>query len=93
MRRQILLDADRVSELMFSLEVLASEDDRFIEDLTDAEIVEEAKFLLDKYEPGHGWRHAADLLGENGAEASRAAKRTVRQLERFIGHYGASKGA
>lgn len=88
MQRVILRDAGRLRDLMFCLEDLALEDGRFIEELSDSEIVEEARFLLDKYHPDHGWRHGADLLGENGREAREAARRTVRQLRWFISKYG-----
>lgn len=91
MVRAILRDAGRVTDLMFCLEVFASEDGRLTGDLTDAEIVSEARFLLEKYQPDHGWRHGADLLGENGEEARRAAKRTVGRLEWFISKYTKSR--
>ena len=78
--------ASEIYELAESLENIAHDDGREVGDLTQAEVVAEARYVLSTFHEG-GHANNEDLCGDNGDESRRDASRQVRMLNRFIRKY------
>ena len=87
--RAIIKSALAIDELQNDLENIATDDKKEIDQYTDAEILVEAKYVLEMFLDGTNphWNHE-DLLGENGPEQQKWAQGEVRKLKAFIKKYG-----
>jgi hypothetical protein len=85
MTRKILIDAFKSSELQYNLEEIISKDDKVpIEQIPDATIISEAKYVLEKFTGGIGFEQESDYRGENGPEQKRWAMKEVKALRAFL---------
>ena len=81
--RAIIKTAMSIDELANNLQQISRDDNKAINDYTDAEIVHEAKYILSCFhEAGH--LNNEDFIGENGAEQRKWAVDQVRKLNAFI---------
>ncbi len=80
--RAIIKSAARIHELQNNLEIISIDDKKEIKDLTDAEIVSEAEYVLSCFhESGHA---LCDCLNSDDKETSQSAARQVKALRTFI---------
>ena len=85
--RTIVTHAAKIHELSERMESASNADGIQPEDLTDASILREARWLLEDYcESGHQLNDA--LIGDEGAETKRLAQAEVRALRAFIKRFG-----
>jgi hypothetical protein len=86
--RAIIKSAMAIDELKNDLENIATDDKKEIDQYTDAEILVEAKHVLEMFLDGTNphWNHE-DLQGENGPEQQKWAQGEVRKLQAFIKKY------
>jgi len=86
--RAIIKSALAIDELENSLENISSDDKKEIDQYTDKEIVNEAKYVLEMFLDGTNphWNYE-DLQGENGPEQQKWAQGEVRKLKAFIKKY------
>jgi hypothetical protein len=86
--RAIIKSALAIDELENSLENISSDDNKAIDQYTDKEIVNEAKYVLEMFLDGTNphWNYE-DLQGENGPEQQKWAQGEVRKLNAFIKKY------
>ena len=78
--------AGKISELSYTLDRIADDDGKEVEDYTPEEVLDEAKYVLSCYhEGGHilNWELRGESM-EDGAEDMKNAKREVAKLKRFI---------
>ena len=88
MTRAIIKSAMAISELANSLENISTDDKKQIENYTDAEILQEAKYVLGLFtNPNETHWNAEDLRGENGEAQQKWAMAEVRKLKAFIKKY------
>ena len=81
--RTIVKSAMAIDELANNLQQIARDDNKQINDYTDAEIVHEAKYVLSCFhEDGH--LNNEDYTGENGPDQRKWAVAEVRKLNAFI---------
>ena len=81
--RAIVKSAMAIDELANNLQQISRDDNKAVNDYTDAEIVHEAKYILSCFhEDGH--LNNEDYIGENGEEQHKWAVGQVRQLNAFI---------
>lgn len=81
--RAIVKSAMAIDELANNLQQIARDDNKQINDYTDAEIVHEAKYVLSCFhEDGH--LNNEDYTGENGDEQRKWAVAEIRKLNAFI---------
>ena len=81
--RAIVKSAMAIDELANNLQQISRDDNKAVNDYTDAEIVHEAKYILSCFhEDGH--LNNEDYIGENGAEQQKWAVDQVRKLNAFI---------
>ena len=81
--RAIIKSAMEIDELANTLQQIARDDSKAVNDYTDAEIVHEAKYVLSCFhEDGH--LNNEDYIGENGEEQYKWAVGQVRKLNAFI---------
>jgi len=87
-KQAVLKAALDIDELAYGLEIISSDDKKPVEDYTQAEIVEEARYVLEKFhdELGGHWNNE-DLRGENGPAQQKWARGEVRKLKAFIKKY------
>lgn len=86
MTRLIIKSAMAIDELANTLQQIARDDNKSINDYTDAEIVHEAKYVLSCFhEDGH--LNNEDYTGENGPEQRKLAVSQVRKLNTFINKF------
>jgi hypothetical protein len=84
--RAILKAAVKIRQLHQTLLNISEDDGKEIEDYTDSEIVNEAKYVLSTYfESGH--INNDELNGEYGEEEERLAMQYVRNLRVLIAKY------
>jgi hypothetical protein len=92
MTRAIIKSALEISELANSLDNISTDDNKQIEDYTDAEILHEAKYVLGLFtDPNESHWNAEDLRGENGEAQQEWALSEVRKLKAFIKKYSVKK--
>ena len=85
--RTIVTHAAKIHELSERMDAAANADGIQAEDLTDASILREARWLLEDYcESGHQLNDA--LIGDEGVETKRLAQAEVRALRAFIKRFG-----
>ena len=86
--RAIIKSALAIDELKNDLENIATDDKKEIDQYTDAEILKEAKYVLEMFLDGTNphWNYE-DLQGENGPEQQKWAQGEVRKLKAFIKKY------
>lgn len=84
MKQTVLQKAMKIRELQESLENISHDEKRSLDSYSDAEIIEEAKFVLSCfYESGHNSND--ELICEYGdKDAQREAKKQVAALKRLI---------
>jgi len=87
--KQIIKDAFKSDELTYSLvEVICVDDKCEPEDLTDELIINEARYVLNKYVNGAaGFMQHDEYLGEEGPEAQQNARKNVAALRKFLKKY------
>jgi hypothetical protein len=79
----ILKSAMAIDELANTLQQIARDDNKQVNDYSDAEIVHEAKYVLSCFhEAGH--LNNEDYIGENGADQRKWAVGQVKKLNTFI---------
>ena len=86
--RAIIKSALAIDELKNDLVNIATDDKKEIDQYTDAEILKEAKYVLEMFLDGTNphWNYE-DLQGENGPEQQKWAQGEVRKLKAFIKKY------
>ena len=86
--RAIIKSALAIDELQNDLENIASDDKKEIDQYTDAEILVEAKYVLEMFLDGTNphWNNE-DFRGLNGPEQQKWAQGEVRKLKAFIKKY------
>jgi hypothetical protein len=83
----ILKAAMAIDELANTLQQIARDDGKNVEDYTASEIVHEAKYVLSCFhEDGH--LNNEDYIGENGEEQYKWARGEVKKLNAFIKKFG-----
>lgn len=84
MKQTVLQKAMKIRELQESLENISSDDKRPLDSYSDAEIIDEAKFVLSCfYEAGHNSND--ELICEYGdKDAQREARKQVAALKKLI---------
>tara|TARA_Y100000004_G_C8845680_1_gene382432 strand:+ start:302 stop:565 length:264 start_codon:yes stop_codon:yes gene_type:complete len=83
MKMDIYKASKKIYELDYSLNTIGEDDGKEREDYTPQEILDEAKWVLSNYyEGGHVLNY--ELIGEEGAEEQKNARREVAKLKRFI---------
>ena len=83
----ILKSAMAIDELANTLQQIARDDNKNVEDYSVAEIVHEAKYVLSCFnEDGH--LNNEDFIGENGPDQQKWAKGEVKKLNAFIKKFG-----
>ena len=88
MIKQILKDAFKSSELQQHLEdVIAVDEKCHVEDLSDELIINEAKYVLDKYVGNGGFEQADEFNGELGSESRKEARKQVTAIRKFLEKY------
>jgi len=85
----MLKDALAIDELSYNLNEIIAVDDRCaVEDIPDDTILGEAVYVLDKFtNPMQGFFHHDCLMGRDGADEQRWARKNVKQLKAFIRKY------
>ena len=83
--RQIVKDLLNCDELYHQfINVICIDDNKSVEEYSNQEIIEEAKYVKTKYEAGNGWIHYDMISGEDGREAQKVARKEYNQIKRFI---------
>jgi hypothetical protein len=85
--RSIVKAAMSIDELANDLQQISRDDNKAVNDYTDAEIVHEAKYVLSCFhEDGH--LNNEDYIGENGPDQRKWARSQVTKLNTFIKKFG-----
>lgn len=87
--KQLLKDAFKSSELQYNLQDVIAVDDKIkVEEIPDAEIIKEAKYVLGKFTgTSGGFEQEEDYKGQNGPEQQAWAKKEVAALKRLLAKY------
>jgi len=85
--RPIIKAAMNIRELAYDLENISQDDKKQISDYTDAEILHEAKYVLEIYHESGTVSNDA-LMGEHGKEEQKSARDDVRKLKALIKKFG-----
>lgn len=87
--KQILKEAFKSSELQYSLEEVIAVDDKIdVEEIPDAEIIKEAKYVLGKFTgESVGFEQEDDYKGNNGPEQQAWARKEVAALKQLLKKY------
>ncbi len=81
-------DAMKIDELAYTLNNISTDDKKAIADYTKVEVIEEAKYVLNLFiNSAYGHINYEALIGDEGADQQKWAKRQVRQLRTFIKKY------
>ena len=85
----MLKDALAIDELNYNLNEIIAVDDRCaVEDIPDDTILGEAIYVLEKFtSPVQCFFHHDCLMGRDGADEQRWARKNVKQLKAFIKKY------
>jgi hypothetical protein len=81
--RPIIKAALNIRELAYDLENISQDDKKQISDYTDAEILHEAKYVLEIYHESGTVSNDA-LMGEHGKDEQKSARDDVRKLKALI---------
>jgi hypothetical protein len=86
----MLKDALAIDELNYNLTEIIAVDDRCeVQDIPEDTILGEAIYVLDKFtNPMQGFFQHDCLMGKDGADEQRWARKNVKQLKAFIKKYG-----
>jgi hypothetical protein len=89
MTNKLLIAALNIDELAHSLNNIATDDKREIASYTEAEILTEARYVLEMFLDGTNphWNYE-DLQGENGPVQQKWAQGEVRKLKALIAKFG-----
>ena len=88
MTKKILDRAMSIDELAYSLNNISTDDKKALEDYTDAEIIAEAKYVLDLFvNPSQGHINNEALRGDEGPEQAKWARSQVGKLRRLIASF------
>jgi len=87
--RPIIKAATNIRELAYDLENISQDDKKQISDYTDAEILHEAKYVLEIYHESGTVSNDA-LMGEHGKDEQKSARDDVRKLKALIKKFGAT---
>jgi hypothetical protein len=85
--RPIIKAALNIRELAYDLENISQDDKKQISDYTDAEILHEAKYVLEIYHESGTVSNDA-LMGEHGKDEQKSARDDVRKLKALIKKFG-----
>ena len=90
MTRANIKSALAINELAYFLDNISTDDKKKIEDYTDSEILNEAKYVLGLFlDPNETHWNREDYTGKNGEEQFMWARHQVRKLKAFIKKYQA----
>ena len=82
--REIVKDLLNCDELYYQfMNVICIDDNKSVLEYTDQEIIEESKFVKSKYEDV-GWIHNDMMIGLDGEDAKKVARKEYNQIKRFI---------
>ena len=82
--RQIVKDLLKCDELYHQfINVICIDDNKSVEEYSDQEIIEESKFVKSKYDD-EGWVHNDMMIGLDGEDAKKVARKEYNQVKRFI---------
>ena len=82
--RQIVKDLLKCDELYeHFINVICIDDAKEVWEYDDQEIIEEAKYVKTKYED-EGWIHNDMMIGLDGEDAKKVARKEYNQIKRFI---------
>ena len=82
--RQIVKDLLNCDELYHQfINVICIDDNKSVEEYSNQEIIEEAKYVKTKYED-EGWIHNDMMIGLDGEDAKKVARKEYNQIKRFI---------
>ena len=81
--RQLVTDATKCTELNHFLEIISTDDNKEIDDYTDAEIIAEAQYVIGLYTEG-GTAQSESLSGDCGKQSQRNARRELKELKWFL---------
>jgi len=84
--RPIIKAAMNIRELAYDLENISQDDKKQISDYTDAEILHEAKYVLEIYHESGTVSNDA-LMGEHGKDEQKSARDDVRKLKTLIAKF------
>lgn len=87
--RPIIKAATNIRELAYDLENISQDDKKQISDYTDAEILHEAKYILEIYHESGTVSNDA-LMGEHGKDEQKSARDDVRKLKALIKKFSAT---
>jgi|DEB0MinimDraft_3_1074331.scaffolds.fasta_scaffold104301_2 DNA primase len=91
--RAILKAASKINELSYTLDNISADDGKEWDDYTDAEIVDEAEYVLHTfYEDGHYNGQALSGENEDGEYDQKWARGEVRKLKSLIKKYKTADG-
>tara|TARA_R100000697_G_scaffold45810_1_gene58923 strand:+ start:323 stop:598 length:276 start_codon:yes stop_codon:yes gene_type:complete len=82
-RRQLVEDACKCTELNHFLDIISTDDNKEIDDYTDAEIIAEAQYVSSLYTEG-GTAQSECLSGDCGKISQRNARRELKELKWFL---------
>lgn len=83
--RPIAKRAYGIDELQYNLDNICTDDKKHVNDYSDAELVAEAKYVLDLFvNPSQGHINNDALRGEEGPDQAKWARSQVGKLRRFI---------
>ncbi len=82
---KLIKRAMSIDELAYTLENISHDDGKSAADYSDAEIVEEARYVLDLFaNPSQGHINNEALNGDDGPDQAKWARSQVGKLRRFI---------
>ena len=86
--KKILKDAFASDELQQHLtDVIAVDEKCEVEELADQLIIDEAKYVLEKFVGNTGFEQASDFSGDNGPEQKEWARKDVAAIRKFLKKY------
>lgn len=83
--KNYIKDAINISELQYDLENISQDDNKPIEQYTQKEIVDEAKYVLSLYSEG-GTAYSEDLYSDD-QKIRKEAESQIKQLKQYIKKY------
>lgn len=87
MKQTLLQEAMKIGELAYQLTNISIDDKRKLESYSDAELIEEAEYLLSTYSEG-GHQNHDDLHNRwDDKEAQREARKNLRALKKLLAKY------
>lgn len=86
--RKIVQDMLKCDELYHQfVDIIGVDDGKAPEEYSDDEIIEEAKYVLQKYTDGNqSWRNY-EMLHSDDADERRIARKEMNQIQKFLAKY------